>query len=170
MSHDLPPDSVHIGAGALVRVRPGRGYVLKCYRDVPWRSAQQCRHSTIWALRLLSSSRHVARILRITRHCIVTSYCGQQLCRANAPADLGAQAETLLVELAAADILHRDIVPGNLMVHDGVLKLIDFAWATRLSEPEPIPPDAPHLGGHWSLGGNDTFDDRHSLFGILGGI
>jgi hypothetical protein len=70
-----------------------------------------------------------------TRRTIVTAYAGAPLDTTNAPVNLASQLEHILSVLTAHNCRHNDIIPRNLLVLDGVVRLIDFSWACELDQP-----------------------------------
>lgn len=61
--------------------------------------------------------------------------CGTPLLDA-LPDDWKFQLAEIVRELASASVTHRDIKLDNLMVKDGIVKLIDFGWAIKSGEKE----------------------------------
>ena len=74
-----------------------------------------------------------------TRRTIVTAYAGAPLDTTNAPVNLASQLEHILSVLTAHNCRHNDIIPRNLLVLDGVVRLIDFSWACELDQPNRAP-------------------------------
>lgn len=67
-------------------------------------------------------------------------HCGAELSADNLPADWREQLTEIAAVLAETGIVHRDIKPGNLLVKDDRLYLIDFGWAIWADEaPYPNP-------------------------------
>lgn len=60
---------------------------------------------------------------------ITLESCGEKLTPNNIPPNWEEQLDAILKDLAKNRVIHRDIRPDNLMVKDGVIKLIDFGWA-----------------------------------------
>ena len=108
-------------------------------------------------------SRHFPNVLRSTGTEIELEDCGEQLCEKNLPSDWKVQLKEILGDLKAANIQHRDIQPNNLMVKDGVIKLIDFGWARFYDDPPDNPPSC--LGNPFkpSHGFDDAFSMRKTM-------
>lgn len=60
--------------------------------------------------------------------------CGVPLSAENCPADWQEQLGEIVRDLHASHVQHRDIKLDNLMLLDGVIKLIDFGWAIWTGE------------------------------------
>jgi hypothetical protein len=93
------------------------------------------------------------------------TYCGEPITNKNCPADWEKQANNILNELQRYRCSHNDIKTIEVLVHNGILKLVDFGWATYIGE--PIPKDWPiNLGIEHRLDVH-KFDDRFALFESL---
>lgn len=95
------------------------------------------------------------------------SYCGEPL--RQLPSNWELQAEEILFSLKKFNIVHRDIIPRNLLVQDGKIKLIDFSWSGPPDEDTSKFP--PLLGTDFKKypGFNDrfSFDNKYSLYKSL---
>lgn len=93
------------------------------------------------------------------------SYVGEPLCRANAPDDLKSQLKDMALMLKRHKCAHHDINPGNLMVNNGWLSLIDFQWALPMSQniPDTWPKD---LNSKFRVA-PEKHDDAHSIQQVL---
>jgi hypothetical protein len=63
------------------------------------------------------------------------TFAGEKLTRANLPADAEQQARRLVGALQRHGIRHNDIHRDNLLVLNGQVQLIDFAWACGTDDP-----------------------------------
>lgn len=90
---------------------------------------------------------------------IEIEHCGKPLTHKNLPDDWRGQFSEILEDLKEHCIEHRDIRPDNLMVSDGIIKLIDFGWARFKDDPKDNPPSC--LGKPYKPSWG--FDDAYSL-------
>ena len=95
------------------------------------------------------------------RNLIIMSYCGEQL--KVLPDDWENQAEEILEALHSVNLVHRDIIPRNLLILDNKIKLIDLSYAGDPGEDYKIFPG--RLGTDYRK--YPGFDDRYSLFKSL---
>lgn len=86
--------------------------------------------------------------------------CGIRLSVKNLPENWKEQLVEILHDLKKYGIQHRDIRPDNLMVKDGVIKLIDFGWARLHSDPDDSPPSVLGIPYKPSHGFDDNFSMR----------
>lgn len=112
-------------------------------------------------------SDHFPELLGSGSETITLSYCGEVLTLENLPSDWKKQLIQIVDYLEKKGIEHRDIRPSNLMVKDGVIKLIDFGWSFHEGTPEELDDD--NLPEVLGLGYKPTygFDDRFSMTKII---
>jgi hypothetical protein len=68
---------------------------------------------------------------------VVTEYAGHPIDASNVPHDVVAQLGRILDMLEEHNCRHNDFIPRNLLVLDGVVRLIDFTWAWEIDRSVP---------------------------------
>lgn len=148
---------------SVVRVDLNRGIVTKSITE-RYASFGIWDREIEWLNRLRDTG-IVPELLDVTTTRMVTRYVGEPVSEYTLPDDWREQAEGILAVLAEHGCAHNDIAAANILVADGRLRLIDFAWTLPIGS--PIPADwPPELGRHRLA--HHQFDDRHALFEALG--
>ena len=93
---------------------------------------------------------------------LTTQYCGEPLGPHTSVKDEERQVERILNTLNKKGVTHRDVRPGNIMVKDGIMTLIDFEWAVWRGSPIEHHKAPESLGMKWRQA-RDKFNDEHSL-------
>jgi hypothetical protein len=115
-------------------------------------------------LRRLQSTDIVPELIEATAERIVTRYLGEPVSQYTLPDDWRDQAEQILAVLSEHGCAHNDIAAGNLVIADGRMRLIDFAWALPIGT--PVPEHWPEeLGRHRVA--SHQLDDRYAIFEAL---
>ena len=75
-------------------------------------------------------SENFPKVIEKNGNSIGIEYCGSNISAANLPNDWKRQIAKIVVELRNNKVSHNDIKLDNLLVKDGIIKLIDFGWAS----------------------------------------
>lgn len=131
-----------------------RGHVIKTQDPVN-------NKREVFALKKLTGYKHFPKLFKNTEDSVTIDYCGKLL--TILPEDWKDQAEIILNVLTMEGIIHRDIIPRNLLIINGIIKLIDFSWAGSIGEkfetyPKRLGLDFKHP---------EKFDDEYSLYKSL---
>lgn len=113
-------------------------------------------------------ARHFPKPLYRGGRLIEMEFKGKHLKKDSLPEDYEQQKEEILEGLSAIGKVHRDITPSNLVIHDGVIILIDFGWASLVEDKDNPPKEAVGLGVHFKdpSGYNDRYSFDKSLEAI----
>lgn len=106
---------------------------------------------------------HFPKVINSGDDEITIEDCGEQLSLENLPNDWKSQLVQIIFELKENGIQHRDIKPDNLMVKNGIIKLIDFGWARLFKDPKDSPPSC--LGFPYRP--SDSYDDNFSMRKVI---
>lgn len=105
----------------------------------------------------LISSKHFPKLLGREGDTLRIEHCGEPLTAQNLPDDWKDQLCYILKLLEGSNIVHRDVRLDNLMIKDGVIKLLDFGWARLKSEEDGKHPDLLGYPNKCPLGFNDIY-------------
>ncbi len=101
--------------------------VVKRYRA----SNKHLYHNECLWLKSLASAAFTPKIISCSDEdlSLTMKYCGEPISSDNAPADWDRQIRSILLTLSAADCHHGDLLQQNILVHNSMLYVIDFATA-----------------------------------------
>eukprot|EP01012_Entosiphon_sulcatum_P037420 TRINITY_DN48006_c0_g1_i1.p1 TRINITY_DN48006_c0_g1~~TRINITY_DN48006_c0_g1_i1.p1 ORF type:complete len:250 (+),score=40.21 TRINITY_DN48006_c0_g1_i1:172-921(+) len=136
--------------------------VIKTFREdyIQHRSDQIERERK--ALSILEGIDGIPLLLARTDREFFMTNCGEQLTVANIPDDAEEQGRILVERMHKRAVNHNDVHPGNLLVKDGRLHLIDFGWATIGNEPKAHLPV--ELGVEYGVRTkDDLYDDSEMM-------
>lgn len=105
---------------------------------------------------------HVPKIMAVDvdNHDIYMEYGGEPVDQTNLPNNWRSQVKEIIDGFKARGIQHNDIKNAEVLVQDGVLKIVDYGWASTYGQ--PIDPSWPQgLGAAYKS--PTGFDDRFSL-------
>lgn len=111
-------------------------------------------------LPLVFESNHFPKLMGDRIDAIVIEDCGIPLTLENLPSNWREQCIEIVNDLKKYKVIHRDIRPDNLLVKDGIIKLIDFGWSRLESDPEDEPPSCLGFPYKSSEGFSDVFSMR----------
>jgi len=107
-------------------------------------------------LKLLDSPRF-PKLIEKKDNSIIIEHCGEMLGIRNLPKDWKSQLLDIVHSLSCFSVLHRDVRLDNLMVKDGLIKLVDFGWARLTTEEDGDYPDLLGYPNRCPLGFNDNY-------------
>lgn len=139
-------------------------FVVKKY----FKNYSHCYKNEVDAFKKLNNFKYFPKLISNDNLSIVMNYCGELLCPDTLPKNWREQYKEIIQILKDVDIVHRDITPFNICVKDGLLKIIDFGWATTFDKKENLADmsesEKMNLGLSWK---SDEFDDSYSLLMVL---
>ena len=141
------------GATSIVKKKDGR--IVKT--QVGYRSYPLIRNE--YEILAKCYSDHFPQVFECSGDTLTMEDCGVPILE-NVPDNWKFQLDEIILHLKEYGVIHRDIKIDNLMVKDGVIKLIDFGWAKFVEEEDAkeVPsclgfPNKPSYG----------FDDNFSM-------
>lgn len=127
-------------------------------------STQVMFDNEVGALKHVQHLEGMQQLLEVDFPHITTKYCGTELPKSTLGqrSNITQQLDGFATQLKTVDMMHRDILPRNILHQDGQLTLIDFTWAfypgccfTNIN-------DAPSgLGGRWNP--KSGFSNEYSI-------
>lgn len=121
------------GATSIVELRSGN--IVKRQTSYKDYDLLQNEYSILTKL----DSKHFPKVYGYNNNELEIEDCGIPLLT-HLPENWRTQLEEIVLELAESGIIHRDIKLDNLLVKDGIVKLIDFGWAKQVSSSEAKQP------------------------------
>lgn len=106
------------------------------------------------------NSCHFPKVFGLEGYELGIEDCGDLLTIDNLPDNWKKQLVSIILELKAEGVIHRDIKPDNLMIKNGIIKLIDFGWARLIEDSDDNPPSCLGYPYRPSWGFSDEFSMR----------
>ena len=151
------------GYTSSVDIYAEEGYAIKKFKGGDLRPCLQMEVDALQRIQAVDPiCKHFPTLIDVLHDRIKITYCGEPPTKATIPVNFEEQIVEILRVLKAANVLHRDMRPGNILIHGNLIKVIDFSLATTFIKPKPKPSNAPGLGGSYRPG-VDKFDDAFSL-------
>jgi SAM-dependent methyltransferase len=135
-----------------------RTAVVKHFRSEVMRFHPQIYERERKALGALDGLAGIPSLLAADGQRIHMTNAGLPLTRDNIPADAEQQAQALVAQMAKKGVLHNDIHYDNVLVLNGRLHLIDFAWASAAGEDRAFLPKDIAVN-YGSRAANEPVDD-----------
>lgn len=131
-------------------------------RDFKGYSAKLLFENEVGALKLLKGEKGFQQIKEAQYPILFTEYCGKPQLMIDETDEI--QITNIIKVLDERNILHRDIIPSNLMYLNGIT-LIDFAWAYYPGCQIKGINDCPrNIGGKFKV---ENFDNKKSFERVI---
>jgi len=139
--------------GATSVVRKEKGKVLK--KQISYKDYSLLDNEA--RLLKLCNSKHVPKLLEVNDDEIGIEDCGEHLTIDNLPKDWKLQLIEIVEDLRKDKVNHNDINIDNLMIKDGIIKLIDWGWGSTEEEDISHYPDCLGQPNRSSWGPDDNY-------------
>lgn len=173
-SNSIPPQEADLPCKRLLRYLINRnmshtadisyhqGHVVK--RVHRYLEHDVVRREVYW-LQLMRGETRTPNLIEQDGNTLKMTYVGEPLSKSNAPHNLKSQLRDIASMLKRFKCNHHDINPGNLMVLDGWISLIDFQWALPMSQ--KIPENWPKCLNSNFRPSSTVHSDKHSMQRVL---
>lgn len=129
---DYYPENKKGLSSDIVYISINKNLCLKVYSDSKY--SKNSYKMELKNLKLLSNYEHFPKYIGCQKSKILMEYCGEKISKDNIPDDFINQIDDIINIFRSFSISHNDIHPDNILVKNGKIILIDFAFMDYINK------------------------------------